>query len=52
MKPNPRLTINDLADLLRKAKKAKQKPQADRLAKLLWLRKRQEARQIARKQGA
>lgn len=52
MKPSPRLTINDLTALLRKARKAKAKPQADRLAKLLWLRKRQEARQTLRKQGA
>lgn len=51
MKPSPRPTISDLAALLKKAMKAKQKPQADRLAKVLWLRQRQEARQALRKAG-
>jgi hypothetical protein len=51
MQPSPRPTISELSDRLRKAKKAKQKTQADRLAKLLWLRKRQEARQALRKAG-
>jgi exoribonuclease R len=51
MKSTPRLTIDDLSALLRKAKKAKAKPLADRLAKLLWLRKRQVSRQELRKNG-
>jgi len=51
MKPTPRPTISELSALLRKARKAKQQPQADRLAKVLWLRKRQEAREALRKQG-
>jgi hypothetical protein len=52
MKSTPRLTTPDLEALLRKAKKAKAKPLAGRMTKLLWLRKRQEARQNLRKQGA
>ena len=51
MKPTPRPTISDLSDRLKKARKAKQKPKADRLAKVLWLRQRQEARQALRKAG-
>ena len=50
MKFTPRLTTPDLEALLKTAKKAKAKPLAVRLAKLLWLRKRQEARQALRKQ--
>jgi len=49
MKPSPRPTINDLTALLGKAKKDKKKPQAIRLAKVLWLRNRQDARQSLRK---
>ena len=52
MKSTPRLTLDDLSSLLRKAKKAKAKPLVARLTKLIWLRKRQEARQALRKQGA
>lgn len=51
MKSTPRPTIPELEALLKTAKKAKAKPQAGRLTKLLWLRKRQEARKALRKQG-
>ena len=52
MKSTPRPTIPELEALLKTAKKAKAKPLAGRLTKLLWLRKRQEVRQALRKQGA
>jgi hypothetical protein len=48
MKSTPRLTLDDLSDLLRKAKKAKAKPLVARLTKLIWLRKRQHLRQEMR----
>jgi len=48
MHPSPRPSLPDLAKWLRKATKAGETAKAGRLAKVIWLRKRQATRHKAR----